>query len=788
MMHCLLLLSSGTLAAAAASLWSSNAASWDTTNEAFLVGNGKLGAMPFAAAGTEKLNLNYDDLWSGGPFQVEEYRGGNPNASLVGILRNIRSEIWQTGIGNDSLLHGDESGYGSYHSLANLTVHIEGISEVTGYNRTLDLSNGIHTTSYSTAAGTYTTLIYCSYPDQVCVYHLTSPVALANVSVWFDELVESASLYRTTCGPSFTRLRGLTQEGPPIGMRYDIMAQSSLPGVCDNSTGVLRVGSSASTSLTLVIAAGTDFDPAKGNAANGFTFRGDDPAAKVEKLAAAAHAKPETKLRAAHVADYGSLANTFTLNLPDSQGSSEVEFSELITRYRANSTAGDPFLEKLMFDYGRHLFISSSRQNSLPPNLQGIWSSTLSGAWGADYHANINLQMNMWGAEATGLGELTVPLFNYMEQTWMPRGAESAQLIYGGDGWVTHDEMNIFGHTGMKTWQTSADYPAAPAWMMQHVWDHYDYSRDRDWLRKQGWPMLKGVAEFWLSQLQLDQFTNDNSLVVNPCTSPEHGPVTFGCTHWQQLIYQVFENSLQIGSVVQESDQTFLADVQKKLAKLDKGLHIGSWGEIKEWKLPDSYGYDEEGDEHRHLSHLVGWYPGWSISSYQNGYTNSTIQQAVKTSLTSRGPGISDSNAGWEKVWRSACWARLNNTEEAYYELRLTIDQNIGSSGLSLYSGGDTASGPFQIDANFGLVGAVLSMLVVDMPLASSSSESARRTVVLGPAIPRTWAGGSVRGLRVRGGGTVDFSWDGDGVVDQAQVQGLAKNVYLVNVKGKPLA
>lgn len=237
-------------------------------------------------------------------------------------------------------------------------------------------------------------------------------------------------------------------------MLYDTIAQSSLPGDCESSTGRLRISSSSSKALTLVIAAGTDFDATKGNAANGFTFRGDDPATQVQKLTSTASKLPESKIRAAHVADYSSLANAFVLDLPDRHGSSGVEFSELITKYSANSTAGDPFLEKLMFDYGRHLFISSSRENSLPPNLQGIWSSTQSAAWGADYHANINLQMNMWGAEATGLGDLTISVFNYMEQTWMPRGAETAQLLYGGNGWVTHNEMNIFGHTGYVSYST----------------------------------------------------------------------------------------------------------------------------------------------------------------------------------------------------------------------------------------------------------------------------------------------------------------------------------------------
>ncbi|KAJ5689656.1 Six-hairpin glycosidase-like protein [Penicillium macrosclerotiorum] len=743
--------------------------------------------MPFGEAGTEKLNLNYDGLWEGGPFEVDGYRGGNPNSSLVETLNKIRSDIWRQGTGNDTLLHGDTNGYGSFHSLANLTIQIPGLGDVTKYNRSLSLETGIHTTTYATDDGTYTTSVYCSYPNQVCVYHLESPISLSNVTFWLDQLVEDTSLWNATCGSKFARLRGLTQEGPPTGMQYDVMVRSSLSGACEALTGTWKAGFTKETSLTLVIGAGSNFDASKGNSANNFTFKGPDPGPQVESVTSSALKKSESDLRASHVADYFSLANAFSLDLPDTQLSSGKELSELITEYSANKTSGDPFLEKLIFDYGRHLFISSSRENSLPPNLQGIWSSTKEASWGADYHANINLQMNMWGAEATGLGSLVVALFNYMEQTWMPRGEETAQLLYGADGWVAHDEMNIFGHTGMKTWETSSDYPIAPGWMMQHVWDHYDYSRDEEWFKQQGWPILKGAAQFWLSQLQLDKFTNDSTLVVNPCTSPEHGPVTFGCTHWQQLLHQMFETTILGATIASESNDAFVNDIRQKLVKLDKGLHIGSWGEIKEWKIPDTYGYDIKGDEHRHLSHLVGWYPGWSISSYMNGYTNSTIQNAVNISLTSRGPGISDSNAGWEKVWRSACWARLNNTEEAFYELRLTIDQNIGQSGLSLYSGGDTPSGVFQIDANFGFTGAVLSMLVVDMPLDSTHSNGDSRTVVLGPSIPSTWAGGSVRGLRLRGGGSVDFSWDDDGVVNQVKASGLAKNVHIVNVNGKVL-
>jgi alpha-L-fucosidase 2 len=219
--------------------------------------------------------------------------------------------------------------------------------------------------------------------------------------------------------------------------------------------------------------------------------------------------------------------------------------------------------------------------------------------------------------------------------------------------------MNVFGHTGMKSEALWANYAAAAAWMMQHVFDNWDYSRDVEWLKTQGYPMITGVARFWLSQLQEDVYIGDGSLVVNPCNSPEHGETTFGCAHYQQLIFQVFEAVLSVSSVVEEQDTAFLGTVSKSLDGLDKGFHVGSWGQIKEWKLPDSEGYEFINDTHRHLSELVSWYPGYSLSSCTNGYTDAIIQNAVRQKLYSRGEGKGpDANAGWAKIWRSACWAR----------------------------------------------------------------------------------------------------------------------------------
>jgi alpha-L-fucosidase 2 len=525
--------------------------------------------------------------------------------------------------------------------------------------------------------------------------------------------------------------------------------------------------------------AGTDYDAKKGTAEFAYSFRGVDPAAAVEKTTVSAAAKTIAELRENHRQDFVGLFERFTLSLPDPLDSAKTPTAELLARFNSSSPAGDPYLENLLFNYATYLFVSSSRPGSLPPNLQGRWSEGLSPPWSADYHANINLQMNHWTPDQTGLTDLQSPLWAYMADTWAPRGRETAQLLYGAPGWVVHNEMNIFGHTGMKSGAEWANYPAAAAWMMQHVFDAWDYSRDAEWLRAQAYPMIKGVAEFWLSQLMEDEFSGEGSLVVNPCNSPEHGGTTFGCLHFQQLIYQVFEAVLSVSDIVQE-DKEFIDRITSTLRVLDKGFHIGSWGQVKEWKLPDSAGYEFINDTHRHLSELVGWHPGYAVSSFMGGYANTTIQDAVAQKLHSRGIGkAKDGNAGWGKVWRAACWARLNNTENAHFQLRFAIEQNFADNGFSTYDGSQT---PFQIDANFGLGGAVLAMLIVDLPVAFADNST--RTVVLGPAIPESWAGGSVKGMRLRGGGAVDFAWDEQGMVNSAKVVGRKTPLRLVNKDG----
>jgi alpha-L-fucosidase 2 len=701
-------------------------------------------------------------------------------------------------------LLGSDSLYGSYRVLGNLSVAIPSLqnSQVSNYKRTLDLSNGVHTTKFGTNGSTFETSAFCSYPDQVCVYTVRSSTDLPVLKIRLDNELVDPQLQNVTCNDGnatelgYLRLRGVTQLGPPEGMRYDavtrVVSGSAVKTSCDSDTGTLNIfPGNGTNSIAFVLGAGTNYDAKKGTVAHANSFRGIEPGPAVELTTLAAAAGSLSSLKANHEADFTDLTSRFSFTLPDHSNSSQIPTSELLARYNSNNTAGDPYLENLIFDYAQYLFISSSRPGSLPPNLQGRWSEGLGAAWSGDYHANINLQMNHWTADQTDLSSLQAPVFDYMADTWVPRGSETAKLLYGAPGWVVHDEMNIFGHTGMKSDAQWANYPAAAAWMMQHVFDHWDYSRNSTWLRDQGYPLIRGVAEFWLSQLQEDE---DGSLVVNPCNSPEHGPTTFGCAHYQQLLHQVFEAVIAVtkDGATEGDDHEFIHDVEDALEKLDKGFHIGGWGQIKEWK-PSSPSFDSayefENDTHRHLSELVGWFPGYSLSSFLGGYTNMTMQSAVRQKLVSRGIGNGpDANSGWEKVWRAACWARLNATSEAYFELRYAIEQNFAGNGLSMYSGTST---PFQIDANFGFAGAVLSMLVVDLPVVAQGATSgldgdAVRTVVLGSAIPPSWGGGSVKGLRLRGGATVDFAWDGRGIVTSASMRD-GKGVRLVNKVGDVL-
>ncbi|ETR97606.1 hypothetical protein M419DRAFT_39268 [Trichoderma reesei RUT C-30] len=730
---------------------------------AYPLGNGKLGAMPLGVVGEDIVVLNEHSLWAGGPFQSPDYIGGNPPAPVYTALPGIRETIWKTQINN-----------------GNLTVNIAGVSKYTSYNRALDLETGIHTTEFKANGAKFTITTFCTFPDQVCAYNIQSSKPLPAVTIGLRDSLRSNPASNLTCDANGVHLRGQTQQD--IGMIFDARAQlinRPKRATCTSSHGLSVPSDGRTTSLTVVYAAGTNYDQKKGTKASNYSFKGVDPAPAVLSTIKKVSQKSFNSMYNAHIKDHNGLFSQFSLDLPDPEKSASVPTATLMENY--DYDLGDPFVENLLFDYGRYLFIGSCRDGSLPPNLQGIWTESLTPAWSADYHVDVNVQMNHWHTEQTGLGEIQGPLWDFIIDTWVPRGTETAALLYDAPGFVGFSNLNTFGFTGQMNAAVWSNYPASAAWLMQNVWNRYDYSRDTHWWKTVGYPLMKSIAEYWIHEMVPDLYSNDGTLVAAPCNSPEHGWTTFGCTHYQQLVWEVFDHVIEGWEASGDKNTTFLETVKETQSKLSPGIIIGWFGQIQEWKI----GWDQPNDEHRHLSHLVGWYPGYSIGTHM---WNKTVTDAVNVSLTARGNGTADSNTGWEKVWRVACWAQLNNTDIAYTYLKYAIDMNYANNGFSVYTTGSwpyELAAPFQIDANFGYSAAVLAMLITDLPVPSASK--AIHTVILGPAIPPEWKGGSVRGMRIRGGGSVDFSWDDNGLVNKAKLHNHKEAIKIVDVNGKVL-
>lgn len=722
----------------------------------------------------ETMHVNVESLWSGGPMQDPSYNGGNmlpsQQSTMAEDMQAYRQAIFASAngtINNIEELMTPAGAYGSYSAAPDLLTTANLTGPVLDYFRWLDIDAAIARTTWSQGSVTYIREQFCSNPIQACIQYVNAsdPSALPSLTYAFDVSLDvGLPSPNITCLDNATLMvRGLVNDP---GMAYEILARvrassgSLISCIPNGVNATLSVEDAGEAWITWV--GGTNYDMYTGNAANDFSFAGTDPHASLVSLISAA-TEPSVSYAAlfnTHVADYAGLMSPFSLSLGQTPDFA-TPTDQLVAAYQTN--VGNPYLEWVLFNYGRYLLAGSAR-GILPPNLQGKWAETWSNSWGADYHSNINIQMNHWFAEMTNM-DVVIPLFNYIENTWAPRGAETAQILYNiSRGWVTHDEMNIFGHTGMKLSGNSAqwaDYPESAVWMMIHVWDHFDYTNNVMWFKEQGWPLLKGVAQFHLDKLIADLHFNDSTLVTNPCNSPEQAPITFGCAHAQQLIWQLF-NAIEKGySASGDTDTAFLQEVQEKQTQMDKGIHIGSWGQLQEWKVD----MDSPTDTHRHLSHLIGLYPGYAITSYdpavQNGsmygYSKSDVLAAAEVSLFHRGNGTGpDADAGWEKVWRAACWAQLANASEFYFELTYAVERNFASNLFDIYTPNSGPDGVFQIDANFGYPAALLNGLLQAPDVASYSTPL---VVTVLPALPAAWPSGSIKGARLRGGLTLDLEW-----------------------------
>jgi alpha-L-fucosidase 2 len=773
-----------TAAPGPASLWYRQPAG--TWNEALPIGNGRLGAMVFGGVAQERLQLNEDTLWSGAPYTPD-----SPDA--LAALPRVRALIAEGKYAEASKLASarmmarplTQMAYGTLGDLL-LTFDAVPPGAPDAYIRRLDLDTAIAGTSFRTASGTVEREAFVSAPDGVVVLHLKAGIGRIGFDLAYRPphgvrsdapnasgaatvltppgavdwgKVETNAAPGTVAEATFATdgdgtvlITGRNEAGPQTkaGLRYAMRIRVIADGRVDIAGGVLKVR--GARTVTLLVAAATsyvDYQNTTGDAVAAVRER-------IDRLRGTSYAA----LRERHVRDYRRLAGTMTLELGAAAAAKAAAARPTDVRIAAlgaPDAPDDPALAALYFRYARYLLTASSRPGSQPANLQGIWNEGTNAPWGGKYTININTEMNYWPADPAGLGACVEPLLRMTEELAVT-GARTARTMYGARGWVAHHNTDLWRAAAPIDGPEWGLWPCGGAWLCVALWDHYDYSPDDAVLRRL-YPLLRGASEFFLDTLIEDP--QGRGLVTSPSLSPENqhpfgSALCAGPAMDRQIVRDLFARTTEAGRLL-GADAALLGQLAQARARIAPD-RVGAGGQLQEWL--DDWDAQAPEQQHRHVSHLYAVYPSGQV----NARDTPALFAAAKVSLDKRG----DLATGWGTAWRLCLWARMGDGERAHNVLKGLIGP------LRTYPNMFDAHPPFQIDGNFGGAAGIMEMLV----------QSWGGEVLLLPALPAAWASGQVRGLRARGGLSVDMGWR-DGALATLALHGKPGATVRLRYRGK---